>query len=780
MDASQTNGPLQRRRAVASGQVQGVGFRPFVYRLASRRGLTGRVRNGPEGVVLELQGPHVALDAFFQDFHAELPPLARVISLDVEEIEPLQDEQSFAIEASRQGSGHNVLVSPDTAVCPDCLAEMFDPDDRRFLYPFTNCTNCGPRYTITHSIPYDRPVTSMACFPMCEACRLEYEDPADRRFHAQPNACPECGPKLWLADQQGRELARGDDALRRAAEMLAKGSIAAVKGLGGFHLACNACDETAVRLLRERKRRPHKPLAVMVPGLDAAAVLGQVGEQESGWLLGAVRPITLLAKRERSGLAPSVAPDTDRAGVMLPYTPLHHVLLRHYAPLVAEAGPAALVMTSGNLSDEPIALGNREAMDRLAGVADVFLLHDRDILIRTDDSVLRALPEREAPLLYRRARGFVPSPVFLPRSGPSVLGVGPELKATLTLTRDDAAYTSQHIGDMENLETLEFHREILEHLQKILRISPVLAVHDLHPDYMTTALAKELGLPAHGLQHHAAHAHAVLAENGFSGRALALALDGTGYGEDKTIWGGEILLVDTHTASHQRLARLRPFRLPGGEAAVREPWRTAQSLLWEVGLRDPDDWSWPWLTHYGQASRFLPQMLEKEINSPWTSSCGRLFDGISALAGLCPEISYEGQAAIRLERAQDFAADGHYPLPLDLGPEPAELDVRETVQAVVQDLKRSVPAQTVSRRFHRGLVLGLAEAAATLARQHGVHSVGLSGGVLQNAAIATELAAALAERGLEPLLHVHLPPNDGCISLGQAVHGQVLAEKLGV
>ncbi|MGE4557430.1 MAG: carbamoyltransferase HypF [Desulfovibrionaceae bacterium] len=785
MSGHQSFDGVQRRRAVAEGQVQGVGFRPFVYRLAVEHGLTGRVKNAPEGVVMELQGAGPDLDAFLSDFRTKLPPLARVVRLDVAGVAPVEGESGFSIEASEQGAGHNVLISPDTATCPDCLAEMFDPDDRRYLYPFTNCTNCGPRYTITRAIPYDRPVTSMACFPLCDACRREYEDPMNRRFHAQPNACPECGPKLRLVDKDGRDLAQGGDPLAILASMLADGRIAAIKGLGGFHLSCDAGSETATALLRERKRRPHKPLAVMVPDLEAVRRLGDVGEAEQAWLEGSVRPIVLLARKAGAGLAASVAPDTDRIGVMTPYTPLHHVLLRRFAERLPSGRPPALVMTSGNLSEEPIVLGNREALRRLADIADVFLLHNRDILVRTDDSVLRVLPEFKTPLLFRRARGFVPSPVFLPKPGPCVLGVGPELKATLCLTKGDTAYVSQHIGDMENLETLEFYKEILDHLQRILRVSPVLAVHDLHPDYMTTSLAKELGLPTYGLQHHAAHSYAALAENKFSGRALALALDGTGYGEDGTIWGGEILLIDTDKAQHQRLARLRPFRLPGGEAAVREPWRTAQSLLWEAGLREPGlqgqgGWEWPWLTEFGPASRFLPQMLDKGVNAPWTSSCGRLFDGVSALAGLCSSISYEGQAAIRLERAQDFSAQGSYPLPLDLASDPAELDVRELVFAVARDLKNGATPGTVSRRFHRGLVRGLAEAAAVLAKRSGTTHVALSGGVLQNATVAVELAKTLADRGLTPFVHGQSPPNDGCISLGQAAYGQAMARNLGL
>jgi hydrogenase maturation protein HypF len=530
---------IVRRRLVATGQVQGVGFRPFVFRLARDFGLSGFVRNAPTGVAIEVQGGQAAADGFAAELAAKLPPLARIVSLTNEAIEPVTGEAGFEIVSSQAGDSHSVLISPDVATCPDCLAELLDPNDRRHLYPFTNCTNCGPRYTITRSIPYDRPGTCMACFPMCPDCEREYRDPLDRRFHAQPNACPVCGPRVWLADEGGTTLAEADQALRELARFLAGGGIAAIKGLGGFHLACDATDQAAVRQLRRRKGRPHKPLAVMVPDLATARRIGRVGPEEEGWLAGRVRPIVLLQALRPRALAPSIAPDADSVGVMLPYAPLQHVLLAHYAALLDGGRPAALVMTSGNASSEPICLGNREAARRLAGIAERFLFHDRDILVRADDSVLRVVPGSGEPLFYRRARGFAPSPVFLPEAGPSVLGLGPELKATLCLTKADAAFVSQHIGDMENLDTLGFHTEILAHLENVLQASPKAVVHDLHPDYLTTRLAQTLaaqrGIPALGLQHHFAHAFAVLAENRHAGPAVCLALDGTGYGEDGTI-----------------------------------------------------------------------------------------------------------------------------------------------------------------------------------------------------------------------------------------------------
>ncbi|MUM76295.1 carbamoyltransferase HypF [Pseudodesulfovibrio sp. F-1] len=765
---------LSRHRFIVTGQVQGVGFRPFVYRIASANSVTGTVNNSSQGVVIEVQGTAAQVEAFGFDLTETLPPLARVVSLHSEPVEPVEGENGFTILKSTDGAGHSVLISADVATCPDCMADISNPGNRRHRYPFTNCTNCGPRYTITRSIPYDRPMTSMACFPQCPECQAEYDDPLDRRFHAQPNACPACGPEVWLADPAGTTLARGDEAIRELARSLAQGNIAAVKGLGGFHLVCDAASDRAVAELRRRKHRPDKPLAIMTSDLEAARRLASLIPAEEQWLTGIRRPIVLAAKREPSPVSALIAPNTNFLGVMLPYTPLHHILLETFATASGHETPA-LIMTSGNLSSEPIALGNREALARLYGLADVFLLHNRDILIRTDDSVVRVNPDTAGPILLRRARGFAPEPVFLAKSGPTVLGTGPELKCTLTLTKGDLAFPSQHIGDMANLESLAFYREILDHMQDILRVTPTLIVRDLHPDYMTSTLADDLGqrldIPILKLQHHVAHIHAVLAENRFNDPVIGLALDGTGLGEDGTIWGGECLLVDPQSLEHQRLAHFAQIRLPGGEAAVRQPWRIAQAALWELGVTESGAYHWPWLDRFGQESAFLPQMLTRGINSPRTSSCGRLFDAMAALCGLCSTISYEGQAAILLEKAQDMTETGAYPCPLKSA-DPVSLNTLELVAAALGDLNRGTSVGKVARRFHLGLIRGLTEMAFAFSTLLDTHHVALSGGVMQNLTLATELPRALESAGLIPLIHHHLPPNDGCISLGQAVWGQ--------
>jgi len=761
-----------RQRFTITGQVQGVGFRPFVYRIALDHGVTGSVNNASAGVLIEIQGDAGQVGGFAEDLTGKLPPLARIVTLDFEELPPVDGEDGFTILESTKSEGHSVLISPDVATCEECLNDIRDPDNRRYRYPFTNCTNCGPRYTITRSIPYDRPQTSMAGFALCPECAAEYTDPLDRRFHAQPNACPRCGPKTWLTDRDGLVIAQGDESLRRLALELADGGIAAVKGLGGFHLVCDAGSNRAVDELRQRKHRPDKPLAVMVADMDTARRLAHISPAEEEWMTGIRRPILLTAKKRPFPLADQVAPDTDFIGMMLPYTPLHHILLHDYAEL--KGAEAALIMTSGNMSSEPICLDNGEALERLAGIADIFLFHNRDILIRTDDSVVRVNPDSGEPIFMRRARGFVPSPVFLPSKGPTVLGVGPELKCTLTLTKGDQAFTSQHIGNMSNLETLEFHNEIRAHLEDILQVEPELVVRDLHPDYMTSSLADELGrerdLPVAALQHHYAHIHAVLAENKFDGPVIGLALDGTGYGEDGTIWGGECLLVDPASLDHQRLAHFAHIRLPGGEAAVREPWRIAQAALWELGVTEPGRYVWPWLEEYRTESRLLPQLLEKSINAPLTSSCGRLFDGVAALCGLTSAISYEGQAAILLEKAQDMDETGAYPCPL-ASADPVALDTLALVRAALDDLERGVPVGRVARRFHLGLINGLTEMAFSFSTLLDIHHVALSGGVMQNLTLARELPLALKGAGLLPLVHTQLPPNDGCISLGQAAWG---------
>ena len=778
--AAPPRSPL-RRRLVATGAVQGVGFRPFVYRLAVGLGLAGSVRNTPEGVAIEVQGPAAAVEAFSARFPAELPPLARIVSLVSADLPAEPDAAAFLILESTAGAGHSVLISPDIATCPACLADMADPANRRFEYPFTNCTDCGPRYTITRSIPYDRPATSMACFPLCPQCAAEYHDPLDRRFHAQPNACPACGPRLWLADREGNRLAEGREALHLAAAELAAGRILAPKGLGGFHLACDATSDAAVDELRSRKQRKAKPLALMVPDLDTARLLAEIPAEEEELLAGQERPIVLCRLRPGAPLARAVSPDTPWVGLMLPYAPLHHVLLKDYRAAAPGRLPA-LVMTSGNLSEEPIAIGNREALARLARLADCFLFHDRDILIRADDSVCRVVRQANGPAhtqFLRRARGFTPRPVFLAGDGPTVLGTGPELKNTLCLTKGGQAFVSQHIGDMENLETLAFFTEMEAHLRDILQVEPALVVHDLHPNYLTTRWAAgqaETGMKTTALQHHAAHAFSVLAENGFAGRALVLALDGTGYGEDGTLWGGELLLADTAGPSWERLAHLAPLRLPGGEAAIKEPWRIAQAMLWELGIREPGDTPWPWLAGFGPASRLVGQMLDRNLNSPASTSLGRLFDATAALAGAGLTAEYEAQAAIRLEHSQHSVppepAPLAYHLPLLADRAPALLDTRETFRALHADWQAEVPTGTMARRFHAGLITGLAAAAAHFAEKLGIQTVGLSGGCLLNLTLSEQLPAALRSRGLTVLVHTALPPGDACISLGQADWGR--------
>jgi hydrogenase maturation protein HypF len=783
---------LTRRRITVTGQVQGVGFRPCVYRLALARGVTGGVRNTPQGVVIEIQGPEALVDAFPRELAAHLPPLARILTMDTQAAPAVLGETGFSIGASDPGTGHNVLISPDVATCASCLADMADTTNRRHGYPFTNCTDCGPRYTITRSIPYDRKTTSMACFTMCPDCAAEYSDPLDRRFHAQPNACPVCGPKVWLTAPSGEILAEGDPALARLARELAAGRIAAVKGLGGFHLACDATDDAAVAELRRRKNRPAKPFAVMVPDLAAVrrlAAPGAVGETAAAVMTGNVRPIVLVATSPDGPLSSLIAPDTRETGVMLPYTPLHHVLFGH---LVRELGPdrlPALVMTSGNAGGDPICLGNREALARLPGIADIFLLHNRDILIRTDDSVVRPLPDQAAPVagippgstpdvpqvqFLRRARGYAPSPIRLPVSGPCVLGSGPHLKCTLCLTKADQAFVSQHIGDMENLATLGFYREMLAHLQDILQVSPTLVVRDLHPDYLTTRLAEEeLGLPVIPLQHHYAHIHAVLAENGLGpdhGPAVGLALDGTGYGEDGTLWGGECLYVDPRGPTHRRLGHLSPMRLPGGEAAIRHPWRIALGMLADVGL-GRDAFRPPWLPGEEQAAALTAQMLAKNLNCPTSTSLGRLFDSVSALCGVCLHVDHEGQAAIRLESIQDMAELTAYDCPLEERGDMTELDARTLFAQAARDMMRGTSAGAISRRFHLGLVNGLADMALRQARACGTRTVAVSGGCLLNRTLAQGLWRRLHDCGLVPVRHVFLPPGDGCISLGQAAYG---------
>ena len=802
-----------------TGQVQGVGFRPFIYREASQLGLTGSVGNTSEGVRIEVQGEEAALENF-ASFPERVPPLARIASLERREAGVVENESEFRIHESLDGEhrGHSVLVSPDVAPCDACLADMADPGNRRFGYAFTNCTNCGPRYTITRSIPYDRPVTSMACFPMCAPCAEEYHDPADRRFHAQPNACPDCGPVLWLDGDPARLreaesalFARGaalDDAhealhaerkkryglpehvvMGNAAVLLLltalrQGRIAAVRGLGGFHLVCDARNADAVAELRRRKARPHKALAVMTADLDAAGRVAVIGEGAAKLLCSPRRPIVICPRKtadeSRDALPDLLAPDTASIGLMLPSTPLHHLLFHpEWAGGRREDALPALVMTSGNPHGAPLCLGNREAKARLSSMADLFLCHDRDILVRVDDSVMfsaESAPDRPAApkLMVRRARGFVPEPVRLPErpfveAGDSVFAAGAELKHTFCLTRGREAFVSQHLGDVSRPENFAFFEETLKHLLRLLEVEPRVVVRDLHPDYLSSRLADDVaasrGLEELMLQHHVAHVCAVMAEHGLSSPVLGLALDGSGLGDDGTIWGGELLLVSP--GSWQRLGRFSPFALPGGEAAIRSPWRTAQALWRAAGLSGKA----PWLAASPERARLAPmidEMLHHGIRCPLTSSCGRLFDAVSALCGRCFDVTYEGQAAIRLEEAQDRQESGAYELPLRERDSLLEADV---VALFVQAARDAAEPGRLARRFHRGLALGLARWARAAADASGVLDVALGGGVFNNRTLLAELPAELRRLGLRPLLPCAMPAGDGSISLGQALWG---------
>ncbi len=748
-----------RKRIHVSGIVQGVGFRPYVYRLAGEHHLTGHIANNAAGVVIEVQGPDAAIDDFLRALPSNAPPLALITDMQVAEI-ACGAAAAFSILPSEKSESVRTLILPDIAVCDDCLRELFDPADRRYLYPFINCTNCGPRFTIVRGLPYDRPQTSMSVFPMCPRCLAEYDDPLNRRFHAQPNACPACGPRVELLDASGHALAPKDP-VADAAELLRGGSIVAIKGLGGFHLAADATNAAAVERLRARKHRVEKPFAVMLPDLAAAERFSELGDEDRALLSSPRRPIVLLPRKHPSAIADCVAPFHSTLGLFLPYTPLHYVLLLH-------SRLPALVMTSGNLSEEPIAIDNNEAVTRLGGIADAFLVHNREILLRCDDSVLRRVAERTRQL--RRSRGYVPVPVFLHRELPAVLAVGGELKNTICILKGRQAFLSQHIGDLENAEAFGFFREAVEHLQSILEVRPSLLAYDLHPDYFSTRWAlAQAGVHTIAVQHHHAHIASCMAENHLHGRVIGIALDGTGYGTDGKIWGGEILLADY--ASFDRAAHLSYVPLPGGAAAIREPWRMAISFLRYAFGPDFATLSIPFLRQISQPKlRTLVQMLDRNVNSPLTSSCGRLFDGVAALAGVRHETNYEAQAAIELEMCRDDSvANQPYPFAVTESAGVLQLDPAPLIRAIVEDLSRSATPGQVSQRFHDSLVRVLSEACATLRNRTSLNRVCLSGGTFQNAYLLARLEQQLRSSSFEVFSHSEVPAGDGGLSLGQAV-----------
>ena len=829
------------------GVVQGVGFRPYVYSLATSLGLAGLVGNDVDGVFAEVEGDPAAVREFLDALERDAPPLARIERVTATGVAPA-GAATFEIVASEPIGRRRALIAADTATCADCLRELADPADRRFRYPFINCTNCGPRFTIVRDVPYDRPLTTMAGFPMCDQCAAEYHDPANRRFHAQPTCCPACGPRLTLLDQSGRpfpDIALAGEpplpnpapkptgppkpedsgslatpwcgqrstisplssqaALDLAAGLLREGRVVAVKGLGGYHLAADAASEEAVAALRARKHREDKPFAIMTAGLDAARRLCQVDDAEADLLASPARPIVLLACRPDAAVAASVAPGNRQLGIMLPYTPLHHLLL--------EAVGRPLVLTSGNVSDEPIAYRDEDALERLGGIADAYLTHDRAIHIRTDDSVARVVGGR--PMLTRRSRGYVPEPVTVrsasfPGFPRPVLACGAELKNTFCLAKGRHAFVSHHIGDLENAETLRSFTEGIEHFSRLFDITPQVVAYDLHPEYLSTKYALDLdGVDLVGVQHHHAHIASCLADNGFDyrtdGPVIGVAFDGTGYGTDGTIWGGEFLIATL--ADFVRAGHLTPVPMPGGAAAIRQPWRMAAAYLDQLtsvspagphSMTDPAagataragdpvtrlDWASLDVAHRNTA-RWDPvvALARRRVNAPLTSSAGRLFDAVAAILGVRDEITYEGQAAIELEQLADPAETGAYHASIEaadggataMGPAgteptaPFRASGADLVAAAVEDLRASVPREIIAARFHNALAGLIADGCVLLRERHGLSTVALSGGVFQNLLLLQRASARLEAQGFTVLTHSRVPCNDGGISLGQAV-----------
>ena len=754
-----------RAQVVVRGIVQGVGFRPFVYRLAQEHQLSGWVLNSTQGVVIEVEGPRQRIDGFITGLKASPPPQAVIERVETNLLPPV-GYSSFIVEASREGDEF-VLISPDICICADCLNELQNSQDRRWAYPFINCTNCGPRFTIISDIPYDRPKTTMSAFTMCPRCDEEYHNPADRRFHAQPNACPLCGPRLELAMNGARpaEAPLRREPIEGVRRLLAEGAIVAVKGLGGFHLACDATNAGAVATLRERKQRVDKPFAVMSLDVDTVRRYCQVSEGEAQLLESPARPIVLLRRKPGSPIAAQVAPANNNLGVMLPYTPLHYLMLGDGAT----PAPLALVMTSGNMSEEPIAIGNQEALERLSPLADYFLLHDRDIYVRCDDSVTRLFRGREAML--RRSRGYAPFPIRLNLELKEILACGAELKNTFCLTKGTYAFLSQHIGDMENYETFASYQASVEHFQRLFRVNPQAVAYDLHPDYLATRYALELaeaqGLRRVPVQHHHAHVVSCMAENGVDAEVIGVALDGTGYGTDGHIWGGEFLLADCRR--FRRLGHLKYVPLPGGDVATKRPYRMAVSHLLSALGEEALDLPLELWAQIGEAELALVRrMMAAKVNCPLTSSCGRLFDAVSALLGVRGVVNYEGQAAIELEmlaaegvdEAYDWSRPSSYPIIIDPAP---------VLRGVVSDLRRGVDRAVISAKFHNtiaDIIVGVSRAAR---ERTGINRVALSGGVFQNMYLLGRTLDGLERQGFEALIHHQVPANDGGIALGQAV-----------
>jgi hydrogenase maturation protein HypF len=764
------------------GVVQGVGFRPFVYGLATRLDLHGWVCNTSGGVEILVDGPWSNLEKFVQSLSREKPPLAKIDSIQVDEA-PSDSSSSFEIHVSQSVEGAYQPLSPDMGICPDCERELFNPKDKRYLYPFINCTHCGPRFTIIKEIPYDRPSTTMADFPMCDHCRAEYSDPLNRRFHAQPIACPECGPFVELRETHSQfptpdprisSIEIRTSAILKARRLLREGYIVAIKGLGGFHLACDASNPYTVAELRDRKGRYDKPFAVMAANFTTVASVCHIQKEEQALLTSREKPIVLLTKKKQTGwqayrVSELVAPNLDNIGVMLPYTPLHHLLLNQTDPVLArEPVPPILVMTSGNFSEEPIATDNKDALQRLSPLADAFLLHNRDIHIRSDDSVLKV--DKSNIMYLRRSRGYAPYPVSLPFEVKPTLAVGGELKNTFCLTRDHYAFLSHHIGDVENVETQESFEQGIEHLTHIFRVEPEIIAYDQHPSYFTTEYARRssLDIPHIGVQHHHAHIASCMADNGLDDRRLiGLSFDGTGYGTDGAIWGGEALLASY--ADFARFAHLEYLPLPGGDAATRAPWRIAAGYAHILGI-NVDDLSF--LQNIDkQALRILRQQIDRKLNTPLTSSMGRLFDAVASFIGIRNEVSYEAQAAIEMEvLSKPFVASAKpYPYRIEETENGAVIRLSELLSAIVEDVHTNVSVGMIGARFHQTV----AEIAIDICRRAhemtGLTEVALSGGVWQNQILLDLVRDGLRRESFVVYCHQQVPSNDGGLALGQAL-----------
>jgi hydrogenase maturation protein HypF len=755
--------PREKRLQIkVSGIVQGIGFRPYIYRLAKRLNLYGFVINDSNGVLIEIEGAKDYLNQFLEILQHQPPPLAQYTNIQ-SEIIPETGDSDFIIRASKNHDHKRTLISPDIATCIDCLRELNDPSDRRFQYPFINCTNCGPRYTIISDIPYDRQKTSMSAFKMCPHCQSEYDDPSNRRFHAQPNACDVCGPRIRLVDHTGRVT--GNNPINETIDALKQGQILAIKGLGGFHLAVDATNSKAVERLRERKRRFEKPLALMVKTKDIARQYVALDEAEIIILESLARPIVLSRKKKNNTLSREISPDNDFYGIMLPYTPLHDLLFQ-------DGQLDVLVMTSANISEEPICFDNNECLERMKGIADAYLLHNRQIYIRCDDSVVQM--DDKTPVFIRRSRGYAPRPILLKSVGRSILAVGAQLKNTICLTRDNFAFMSQHIGDLENLETLQVFDKSITHIKTLFEINPESVIFDPHPEYLSTKWVEENSqLPAYPVQHHYAHILSVMAENDLKEDLLGFSMDGTGYGSDGTIWGGEVLLCNTTKFS--RLAHFDNVPMPGGEKAIIEPWRMAVAYLNKF-LNDGENLAHEFFSEKSTEIDLILKMIEQQLNSPQTSSCGRLFDTIAALLGLRMEVAYEGQAAIILEAAANQASKKNIHLGgFELVRENGVIKIipNELIQKLVKLKKEGESVAEISWAFHQSLIDLFLSLALQMRKEHDLNKIAVSGGCFQNLLIRSGLIKCLKENEFEVYTNVEVPPNDGGLALGQAYWGML-------